>query len=173
MADPTVIVKSSEVHQGKRVLTVRERESLEQSRDAYSHIANAGTNYQNGAEGPAPVLPPGLRVNRKKLNEQQMQIERTLKDCSPEPIPEKERDAYKKRADALKEKFLPYLETRAELTVMRREKPEWRSAMKKAEARLNPKTGIERDIAEYQSIMRRLDPDNEEAGALHDLRKDR
>jgi hypothetical protein len=173
MADPHVISKGSDVRQTTRVLTVRERESLEQSREAFSQIANAGERYQNGADGPAPVLPPGLRINRKKLTEQQAQIEKTLKYASPEPIADKDRDAFKKRADALKEKFKPFLETRAELTVMRREKPEWRSAMKKAEARLNPKTGIEEAISEYQSIMRRLEPDNEEAGSLHDLRTDR
>lgn len=173
MADPNVIVKSNEVRQTVRVLTVRERESLMQSAEAHASILGATDRYQSGVDGPAPVLPPGLRVNRKKLNEQQAQIERVLKTCSPEPIPVDQRDAYARRAKDLEAKFKPYLETRAELHVLRRDKPEWRSAMDKGAKRLDPRNGIEAYIAEWQSIKRRLDPENPEADSLHDLRTDR
>lgn len=173
MADPNVISKSSEMRQTTRVLTVRERESLSQAAEAHAQILGATDRFQNGAEGPAPVLPPGLRVNRRKLNEQQAQIERTLKNCSPEPIPASERDAWARRAKDLEAKFKPYLETRAELHVTRRDKAEWRSAVDKATKRLDRKNGIEDSIIEWQSIKRRMDPDNPEADSLHDLRTDR
>jgi hypothetical protein len=180
MADANVIVKSGEVTQTKRILSVRERASLEQSRMAHAHILGANGQFQSALDGPAPVLPPDLRVNRGRLNEQQRQIEKTLAECSPEPIADKDRDAYVRRAKQLEEIFRPMLETREELHVLKRDKPAWQSATVKANARISgkdPKTGKRVDyegaIAEWKSIQIRLKPDDEDADSLHQLRKER
>jgi hypothetical protein len=177
MADPNIISKSSEVRQNTRVLSLRERQSLNENRLAYKQVLEAGNEFVPGDRGAGPVNLGNLKRNR--LTEQQKQIEDTLRNASPEPISEKDRDAFVKRRDWLKEQFREVLETRAELGVLRREKPEWQSATKKATMRISGKDGMgktvpyEQYIAEYQSICRRLEPENEDAGNLHELRKDR
>lgn len=179
MADPNIISKSGEVRQSKRILTVREREGLLQAELAHREILNANEQYASADGGAKAVSLPGLRVNRAKLSEQQKQISDTLKNFSPEPIAESERDKYVKRAKYLEEQFAPVLETRAELTVMRRDKPEWASATRKARMRIEGNDGngkkvdYEGMIEEWRSIQRRLDPENPDADNLHMLRKDR
>jgi len=172
--DPHVISKSGEVEQKTRVLSVQEIESIERSLGAHQAILGAtDASYSNGNDGATPVLPPGYNVKKRRLSDQAQQMKKTLEMGRPQPIAESEKDKYKKRADWLESQFRPYLETRAELHVMKRDRPEWQSAMEKARERTTVKPELERYIAEWQSIQRRLEPGNPEAGSLHKLRKDR
>lgn len=172
--DAGMIVKGGDVVQKERVLSVQEVESIRNSLGAYQAMIGAtDASYTAGNEGATPVLPPGYNVKKRQLSDQAKQMKRTLELGSPQPIPAGERDRYAKRAEWLKEQFSPYLETRAEIHVLKRDKAEWQSATEKARIRTVEKPEIERYISEWQSIMRRLEPGNPEAGNLHRLRKDR
>lgn len=172
--DPGVVVKGSEVTQQKRVLSMQEVESIERSLGAHQAILGAtDASYAAGNEGATPVLPPGYNIKKRQLSDQAKQMKRTLEEGRPQPIPKADVDKYMKRAEWLKEQFVPYLETRAEIHVLKRDKAEWQSATEKARIRTQERPELERYIAEWQSIMRRLEPGNPEAGNLHRLRKDR
>lgn len=172
--DPQVMVKGSDVIQATRVLSVQEVESIEQALGAHQAILGAtDASYTSGHEGATPVNPPGYTIKRRRLTEQAQQMKRTLEQGRPQPIANGEKDKYVKRAEWLKSQFLPYLESRAELHVTKRDRAEWQSAVKKAETRLFQRPELERYILEWQSIMRRLDPGNPQAGNLHALRNDR
>jgi hypothetical protein len=174
MGDPRVMVSTGEVVQRTRVLALHEEDSLKQALSSHQVVlAATDKGYAMGNEGAAPVVPSDLRVNRQRLNEQAKQIKKTLDECQAHPIPEKERDRYAKRCKDLEAIFVDWLETRRELSVRKRSDPDWQSAMKKARQRTQVDPKIEAAISEWQSIKRRLDPGNPDAGNLHDLRKDR
>lgn len=174
MADPGIIVKGGDVTQSNRVLSMQEVESIEQSLGAHQAILGAtDASYAAGNEGATPVLPPGYNVKKRRLSDQAMQMKKALENGRPQPFPKDQVDKYVKRAECLKEQFVPYLETRAEIHVLKRDKAEWQSATEKARIRTKERPEIERYISEWQSIMRRLEPGNPEAGNLHRLRKDR
>lgn len=168
--DPGVIVKEGDVTQKNRVLSPHEIESIEQALGAHQAILGAtDASYAAGNEGATPVLPPGYSVKKRQLSDQAKQMKKALDQGRPQPIPASEKDRYAKRAEWLKAQFIDFLETRAEIHVTKRDRAEWQSATEKARAR--PR--LEAFISEYQSIMRRLEPGNPEAGNLHRLRKDR
>lgn len=172
--DPNVIVKEGGVKQDQRVLSTHEIESIERSLGAHQAILGAtDASYAAGNEGATPVLPPGYSVKKRQLSDQAKQMKRALEQGRPQPIPKAEVDKYVKRAEWLKEQFVPYLETRSEIHVMKRDRAEWQSATEKARIRTQERPELERYISEWQSIMRRLEPGNPEAGNLHRLRKDR
>jgi hypothetical protein len=174
MADPQVMVSKGEVVQDTRVLAQHEVESLQQALGAHQQVLGATADgYLSGEQGAGPVVAPGMRVNRKRLSDQAQQIKKVLETASPEPIPESKRDAYAKRAKWLEDQFKPWLETREELHVLKRDRPAWQSAIKKAQERTRPNSMIEKYIGEWQSIQRRLNPHDPEADSLHRLRKDR
>lgn len=171
MPDPNVMVRTGEVEQRTRVLAAHEVESLENALGAHQQVIGATSEgYLSGEQGSSPVLPPGMRLNRQRLSEQARQIQDTLKRGRPEPVSEKDRDAFLKRANWLKTQFAPYLETREEIHVRKRDNPAWQSATEKARIRTQEKPEIERYISEWQSIMRRLEPENPGADSLHKLR---
>lgn len=170
MADPNVMVKGSEVEQKTRVLAAHEVESLENALGAHQQVLGATADgYSSGEQGASPVLPSGLRINRQRISEQARQIKSTLERCRPQKIAEHDKDKYVKRANFLKSQFLPYLETREELHVRKRDNPAWQSATEKARIRTQERPEIEHYISEWQSIMRMLEPENPEAGNLHKL----
>lgn len=177
--NPNTIVKSGDVEQKKRVLTVRERESLQYIAKIQNDALGGGENYGLATGGATPVNAPGLNVKRVRLNEQQKQIMTTLRDFSPEPIPPSERDAYARRADYCKEKFEQYHQTRKEIHVTSRQHPEWFSAMDKARMWSQPIKGDregrspESYAEEYRNIKRRLEPEDDQADSLDRLRKDK
>lgn len=174
MPDPNVLVKGGEVRQETRVMSVHEIESIEQSLGSHQALLGATeASYAEGHEGATPVLPPGYRIKRRQLSDQAKQMKRALEEGRPREIPAAEKDKYLRRAKWLEEQFGPYLETRAEIHVTKRDRPEWQSATEKARMRTKERPELERYIAEWQSIMRRLEPGNPEAGNLHRLRKDR
>lgn len=168
--DPNVQVKGGDVEQKHRVLSPHEIESIEHALGAHQAILGAtDASYAAGNEGATPVLPPGYNVKKRQLSDQAKQMKKALDLGRPQPIPAAEKDKYAKRAEWLKSQFVDFLETRAEIHVTKRDRAEWQSATEKARAR--PR--LEAYISEYQSIMRRLEPGNPEAGNLHRLRKDR
>lgn len=162
----------------RRVLSVRERESLEKAASIYGYGQVAGEHYGNGAQGATPVSVPWLNVNRPRLNEQQRQVMKVLKDFSPEPVAEGDRDKVAKKAEMLKAQFEPYLQTREEIHVVKRDNPAFFSALEKAKKWSQPMSDLggrspEQVAEEYRYLKRRLEPDDEFADSLDRLRKAR
>lgn len=159
-----------EIPQGY-ILSQHEIDSLRDALGAHTQILGATEDgYISGEQGAGPVLAPGLRVNRRKLSDQAKQIKGVLDRCSPQPIPEKERDKYFKEAKRLEEIFKPYLETRAELHALKRDSPHWGSAIEKARIRTQERPEIEQAIVKWKYIMRRMNPEDPNADNLHKLR---
>ncbi len=169
-------VKDSAPVPVRRVLTVHERESLARAADIYGYGQIAGENFGNGAQGATPTSVPWLAVKRPRLNEQQAQVMRVLKDQSPEPTNPKERDAIDLRCAALKDQFGPFLQTGAELRAYSHRDPVFMSALKKAREWNKKQVDLggrtpEEVCEEYRNLKRRLDPENPEADSLEDIRK--
>lgn len=160
----------------RRVLTVAERESLKSAAFVYGVGQETGENFSNGAQGASPVNVPWLRVNRVRLNEQQQQVMRVLKEQSPEPTSPAERDNIVKKCNELKDQFLPFLQHANELRAYSHRDPIFMSALKKArdwnkpQETLNGRTP-EQVCEEYRNLKRRLDPENPEADSLEELRR--
>lgn len=177
MANPNMIVKSGDVEQKKRVLTVREQESLKYTANIYSEALGSGDNYGLGTGGATPVTPSGLNVKKVRLNEQQKQVLNTLREFSPEPIGPSEKDAYQKRAEFCKSKFMDALQTRKEIHVTSRQHNEWFTAMDKARDWTKPGKDGDRSpesyAEEYRNIMRRLEPGDDQADSLDRLRREK
>jgi hypothetical protein len=176
--NPNLIVKSGEPQPVKRVLSVRERESLQKAASIYGYANQASDNYIPGSQGAAPVNVPWLNVNRPRLNEQQRQVMKVLEDGTPEPVHGEEKDKLAKRADILKSQFEEFLQTREECHVVKRDNPAFFSALDKAkkwstkQEKLGGRTP-EEVAQEYRYIMRRLEPEDENADSLDRLRKQR
>ena len=153
------------------VLSPGEMDSLSQSYAAYAQIL--GAQDSSNTMSITPMLVPSLNVNRPKLTAQAQQIKRTLDECAPQPVKTEDKDTLFARAKWLEGQFQPYLETRAEIHVKSRDKAEWQSAMEKARIRTQVNPLIEKYIAEWQYIMRRLNPGDSSADSLHKLRKDK
>lgn len=170
------IVKDSAAAPVRRVLTVHERESLARAADIYGFGSVSGENFGNGAQGATPTSVPWLNIKRPRLNEQQANVLKVLRDQSPEPTNPSERDALDRRCAALKEQFGEFLQTGAELRAYSHRDPVFMSALKKArewnkkQEKLGGKTP-EQVCEEYRNLKRRLDPDNPEADSLEDIRK--
>lgn len=165
----------------KRVLSFRERESLEKAMNVYGQANMASANnYIPGSSGAAPVEVPWLAFNRPKLNAQQMEVRRVLKEGTPQPVSGLEKDRLAKLADELKEKFTDpeYFQTREEIRTLKRDKPSYFTALEKArkwstpQEKLGGRTPEELALA-YRNIMRTLEPDSDTADSLDRLRKDR
>lgn len=169
------LVKSSSVPV-RRVLTVSERESLKSAAFVYGVGQVDGENFSNGAQGASPVNVPWLRVNKTRLNEQQQQVMRVLKEQSPEPTTPDERDMIAKQCNVLKDKFLPFLQHANELRAYSHRDPVFMSALKKARDWNKPQDVLggktpEQVCEEYRNLKRRLDPENPEADSLEELRR--
>lgn len=176
MANPNLIVKNDDTGPVKRVLSIREIESLEKAANIYGYGQATGENYVPGSQGSAPVNVPWLNVNRPRLNEQQRQVMRVLKDGRPEPINPSEKDKFMKRAEQLKSQFKPFLQSRAEVHVVKRDNPAFFSALEKAKKWNQPQSSLdgrtpEQVAEEYRYIMRRLEPDDEFSDSLDKLRE--
>lgn len=180
MATPNPTTKLEEgLPPVKRVLSVRERESLKQAAAVYGYAETAGrAGFIPGAMGAAPVDVPYLNVNRNRLNAQQKEVLRVLKEGSPEPVSGSEKDKLAKRASQLQELFTDpeYFQTREETRVMRRDNPAFFSALDKAAkwSKPNEKLGgrsPEELANEWRYIQRRLEPDSDIADSFDRLRK--
>ncbi len=176
MSQPNVIAKSGELSPTRRVLTVRERESLEKTASIYGYGQAQGDNYVPGSQGYGQVFPSHLAVNRVRLNEQQKQVMRVLNEGRPEPTTPAERDQIMKKCDELKAQFEPYLQTREEVHVLRRDNPAFFSAMEKAKKWQTTQSELKgrtpSDIAdEWRNLRRRLEPEDEAFDSLDRLRK--
>lgn len=178
----TASITDNPIVQQGYILAPHEIDSLRQALGAHTQILGATEDgYISGEQGSGPVMIPGLRGGtRRKLSEQAKQIKHTLDTCSPQPIPEKDRDKFVKEAKRLEEIFKPYLETRAELHVLKRDSPFWNSAMEKARYRsaTNPDGSlkhpeIEGAISKWKYIQRRLNPEDPDADNLHKLRAEK
>lgn len=176
MANPNIIVKSEDTRPVKRVLTVRERESLSSAANVYGYANVAGDQYVPGSQGFGPVMPAHFAVNRPRLNEQQKQVLKVLRDGQPEPTTPDERDRLNKKAAELKAQFEPFLQTREEVHVLRRDNPAFFSALEKAKKWQTPQAGLngrtpEQVAEDYRNIQRRLEPEDENADSLDRLRR--
>lgn len=165
----------------KRVLSVKERESLRDSMSIYGwpEAAKAG-NYIPGSSGAAPVEIPYLAYNRPRLNAQQKEVKRVLEEGTPQPVSGAEKDRLRKLADELKEKFTDpeWFQSRAEVRVLKRDKPEYFTALDKAARWTKPQEKLNgrspQELAEaYRNIIRTLEPDDPMADSLDRLRKER
>ena len=160
----------------RRVLTVHERESLVRAADIYGYGQVTGENFSNGAMGATPTSVPWLAAKRPRLNEQQAQVMKVLREQGAEPTNPGERDAIDRRRAALKEQFGPFLQTGAELRAYSHRDPVFMSALKKArewnkaQKELGGRTP-EQVCEEYRNLSRRLDPENPEADSLEDIRR--
>lgn len=160
----------------RRVLTVHERESLTRAADIYGYGQIAGENFGNGAQEATPTSVPWLSVKRPRLNEQQANVMRILREQSPEPTNPSERDAIDRRCEALKGQFGDFLQTGAELRAYSHRDPVFMSALKKAREWNKPQKDLggrtpEQVCEEYRNLKRRLDPENPEADSLEDIRR--
>lgn len=160
----------------RRVLTVHERESLKVAAEVYGYGQIAGENFSNGAQGYSATAVPWLAVKRPRLNEQQAQVMKVLRDQAPEPTNPAERDSIDRRRSALKEQFGPFLQTGAELRAYSHRDPTFMSALKKAREWNKPQADLggrtpEAVCEEYRNLSRRLDPENPEADSLEEIRK--
>ncbi len=170
------IVKGEAAAPIRRVATVHERESMKRAAEIYGYGAVNGENFGNGAQGATPTAVPWLAVKRPRLNEQQAQVMRVLREQSPEPTNPEERDKIDARCAALKEQFGEFLQTGAELRAYSHRDPTFMSALKKArewnkpQAKLGGRTP-EQVCEDYRNLKRRLDPENPEADSLEDIRK--
>lgn len=172
----TLVKDSAPQPPARRVLTVHERESLTRAADIYGYGQVTGENFTNGAQGAAPTAVPWLSVKRPRLNEQQAQVMKVLRDQSPEPTNPTERDNIDRRCAALKEQFGEFLQTGAELRAYSHRDPVFMSALKKAREWNKPQTKLagktpEQVCEEYRNLRRRLDPENPEADSLEDIRR--
>lgn len=165
----------------KRVLSVRERQSLQQAADVYGYgeVAARG-GYIPGSSGASPVEVPWLTVNRPRLNAQQKQVMKVLEEGRPEPVKPEERDKLAKLAKELEEKFTnpKYFQTRAETRVIRRDNPAYFSALEKAGEWTKPQRDLggrspEELANAWRNIQRRLEPDSDIHDSLDRLRKDK
>lgn len=173
--NPNLIVKTSEPEPQRRVLTVRERESLQSTAGIYG-FGQSSDQWVPGSQGFGPVVPAHLNVNRVRLNEQQKRVLQVLKDGTPEPTNGDQRDVMSKRAEQLKEQFQPYLQTREEVRVIRRDNPAYFSALDKHKMWTTPQEALkgrtpEQVAEEYRNIKRRLEPEDEFADSLDRLRR--
>lgn len=160
----------------RRVLTVRERESLEKTANIYGYAQVAGDNYVPGSQGYGAVVPSHFSVNRVRLNEQQKQVMKVLENGRPEPTTPDEREKIAKRCDELKAKFEPYLQTREEIHVVRRDNPAFFSALEKAKKWQTGQKDLdgrtpEAIADEWRNLRRRLEPEDEQFDSLDRLRK--
>src|SRR5258708_25245807 len=93
------------------VLAPNEVESLRNSLGAHQQILGATEDgYMSGEQGAGPVLAPGLRVNRRKLSDQAMQIKKVLDNCSPRQLSPQEKDRINKENKELESIFKDFLE---------------------------------------------------------------
>jgi hypothetical protein len=165
----------------KRVLTVRERESLTATMGIYGYAETAAQGgYIPGASGASPVEVPWMQANRPRLNAQQKEIRKVLAEGTPQVVSGSEKDRLVKLAEELKEKFTDpeFFQTRAELRVLKRDKPEFFTALEKAHKWSKPQEKFggrspEELANAYRNIMRTLEPDDAMADSLDRLRKDR
>lgn len=181
MAQPTQSNKSGGDNHPpmKRVLSIRERQSLEQAAAVYGYGDSAARGgYIPGASGAAPVEVPWLAVNRPRLNAQQKEVLRVLKEGTPEHVTGSDKDRLAKRAEELKSLFTDpeFFQTREETRVMRRDNPAFFSALEKADRWIKPQSKLggrtpEEVANEYRNIMRTLEPDSDIADSLDKLRK--
>ena len=171
--DPGVIEKgNAPLHNGRRILSVRERESLEESLRIHTGILQATEqSYGLATDGGTPVLPSGMQINKSRITERARDINRVLEQGRPEPFTGNDKDRALRRAQEIREALERdnVLETRKELRVLRRDDPAWFTALDKAKKRPE----FEPLIAEYRNIMRRLEPDDDTADSLDRLRKDK
>lgn len=171
MEQAPVVSVPSHKFELNRVLTVRERDSINTALSLNARIAEATSeSYQLATNGGAPVLPPGFNVNKARLNEQAKINLAILKNQSPRDLSTVEKDTLMKRKNELEAKIKASqcLETFKELHANKRGS-EWTSAMKKANMR--PKW--EKDIQELKNIRISLEPENPEAQNLDDLRREK
>jgi hypothetical protein len=179
MANPTTgtLVKDSTVRVPvRRVLTVHERKALETQKDVFGYGNVNGDNYENGASGFSQTSVPWMNVKRPRLNEQQAQVMKVLREQSPEPTSPDEREAIDRRCAALKGQFEPWLQTSQELRSHSHRDPVFMSALKKAREWNKPQKDLngrtpEEVCEEYRNLKRRLEPDNPESDSLEELRK--
>lgn len=178
MANSTIgtLVKGDTPLPVRRVLTVAERDSLKKAADVFGYGQVAGDNYSSGAQGAAPVNVPWLSVKRPKLNEQQAQVLKVLRDQSPEPTTPEDRDRIEKRCAELKDRFMPFLQTTAELRAHSHRDPVFLQALKKARDWDIPQKVLNgmtpgQICEEYRNLRRRQDPENPESDSLEDLRR--
>lgn len=167
---PDVFIKSSTTLGNQRVLSVRERESLNNEIRMRSGILEASdSSYGMATGGGTPVIPPGMAINKARISQRAKEIAKVLQDGTPEPLSPAEKDKASSRKKELEAKFdkEDVLETIEELRVLKRDNVAWQKAMDKAKRRPQH----EADIAEWKNLARRLEPEDEDADNLNRLRK--
>lgn len=155
-----------------RYLSQREREGLFKTIESSQRMTSASADITALATaGGNTVAPAGTVIHPSRMSDRIKGINKVLKEGTPPQINSAERDNLQKRREELESEFEhdQVLETREELTAIKRSNPAYMTAM--AKARMRPK--YEGKITEWKNIMRTLDPENPEADNLDQLRKAR
>lgn len=163
----------------RRILTVGERKSLEEQKKIFGYGAAAGQNFVPGSMGIGAVdVSQFMPIKRHQLNEQQKEVIKILEEGSPEPVAAKDRDRYDKLCEEMKEKFTDpeYFQTRDECRVTDIGKPEFFSALDKADKWQKPQAKLngyspEQLCNAWRNLRRRLHPDDPQADNVDRLRR--
>jgi len=178
MANPntqTIVKDSTPPPPVKRVLTVHERKTLGDAVAAYGYGDVQGQNFIPGVLGASATEVPWMRVNRPRLNEQQKTVAKILKEGTPEPTNEAERDKINKRVGELTEQILPFLQSRKEIRSYSHRDPDFITALEKADAWDKPQKELggrtPQEVYEDRvNLCRRLEPENPNAGNIEKFR---
>ena len=149
----------------KRTLEVHERESIKNRLEKVEEMRQAGQDFREG--GAAAVVPVEVALGREKLDEESEHLRRVLDSESPEKVKRGvDRNRILEKRKELARRIKPYLDTRAEMDVLRRDTPEFRNGLRKAMERQK----IEPLIAEWRELGKQLDPDDPTLTSIEELR---
>ncbi len=178
MTPTQTLVKGEAKVPVRRVLTVAERESLERAANIYGYGQVTGENFSSGASGASPTAVPWLAVKRPKLNEQQAQVLRVLREQSPADTSPEERDSLAKRKKQIEDiqERSGLRQTSRELRAHSHRDPDFMAALKKARDYEKPMPELGgKSFAELEeerrNICRMLDPLNPESDSEEHLRR--
>lgn len=149
----------------KRTLDAHERESLKARAAQGRSMLHASKEFPDGGAG--VVVPVEVALGQDKIQEDVRHAESILERDSPRrETNEAKRNKIVSRRKELESKFKPYLETRQDLDVTRRDTPEFRQALRKAQMRPT----VEHYIAEWRELGKQLDPEDPTLCSLDEIR---
>ena len=150
------------------IITAQEAEALKNDLETLKEMAGAGEMRDTGGYSATSQI-DDIALDKEAMRRKIDILNRQLDAHKNQKVTDQsKRREIEKRRKFLEEKFLPYLETWRDLSVMRRDSPDWNPAYQKALRRHE----VEHYISEWKRLGVMLEPDDAFINSLDNLRKD-
>lgn len=119
------------------------------------------------------VIPDGKPVDPAKIDGRVGKLQAALEAGTPKPYSEKDRDKMSKKAEELGKWIAERALTKRQMQLLPRDMHEYSLAVRKSRKWEVGSPEFSEKANEYRDIMRRLNPDDPDAGSIEALRKER